>query len=911
MEKVALVSTDTNSKISEESFSCLLCPRSFESRRGLGQHLRSCRRENGNVQENSAILNNSNFHVDFIRPTSSLPNSVPVSTVCSNVLSSSVQPNVTPSIFTPLPNIWGSLSLEDVTQVISAIYEEAVYWKRNLFKLPSGKPGKEYIDECTRLVQEWINNSQLKLISLKALMIMPSILLQKPSKNSKAKQHSESLRKRLDLWKSGDFDSLVKEVRFVQSKLKFQKHSRDIENIAKRFNNLMLAGKINAALRLLSDSDSCGILPLNDQTMNLLHSKHPQAEDQHVDLLLHGPEQAFGEYAYEILDGALINKVAREMKGASGPSNLDSDGWRRILTSKSFGLHSTNLCEALASMARKLCIDRECGKDGSLEAFLASKLIPLDKNPGLRPIGVGELLRRILGRAVMKTFKADIQCSAGDLQLCAGQRGGCEAAVHAMASTFADEDCDAMLLVDADNAFNRINRKVLLHNICIICPIIATYVINSYQHSARLFVTGGVEIHSEEGTTQGDPTAMPIYALGSIPLLDSVFSDETIQAAYADDLSVSGTLKSLLSWWNTLSILGPKIGYFPKASKSWLIVKPDKLESANLIFMGSNINITSEGKRYLRAIIGSPEFKRSFVETKVSEWVNELQLLAEIAKFHPQSAYCAFTGGYRHKFNYIMRTIPAIGDMLQPVEDVIRNKLIPSICENRACSDAERDLLSLPVKLGGMGILNVTRVSEIDYNTSKYATFELTRKIYSQNGDVSPQVRNADFLKKSIYHQQLLVSLRENMSPTQLKANVIAQSDGASIWLSTMPLKNEGFDLTKREFFDAVHLRYCWSLQRLPVDCICGGKFNVDHALSCKVGGFVILRHNELVNLTADLLSSVCKDVSKEPVIQSSPANDDEIRADVCARGFWQRLQRAFVDVRVFYPFAPSYRNSP
>ena len=109
--------------------------------------------------------------------------------------------------------IWGSLSLVDVVQAIYAIYEECVFWKRNLLMLPSGKAGKTYIDECSRMIKDWVNDSPLKSISFKALMVMPSLLLQKPSKKSKAKEHSEQLRERLELWKSGDFDSLVREVR--------------------------------------------------------------------------------------------------------------------------------------------------------------------------------------------------------------------------------------------------------------------------------------------------------------------------------------------------------------------------------------------------------------------------------------------------------------------------------------------------------------------------------------------------------------------------------------------------------------------------------------------------------------------------------------------------------------------------
>ena len=130
-------------------------------------------------------------------------------------------------------------------------------------------------------------------------------------------------------------------------------------------------------------------------------------------------------------------------------------------------------------MAKKLCLKKYCGNDGSLEAFLACKLIPLDKNPELRNIGIREVIRRILGRAVMTTFRGNILESPGDLQLCAGQCAGYEAAVHALSSMFSEDDRHAILLVDADNSFNRINRNVMLHNTRIICPIIATYVINS------------------------------------------------------------------------------------------------------------------------------------------------------------------------------------------------------------------------------------------------------------------------------------------------------------------------------------------------------------------------------------------------------------------------------------------------
>ena len=125
---------------------------------------------------------------------------------------------------------------------------------------------------------------------------------------------------------------------------------------------------------------------------------------------------------------------------------------------------------------KKICTKKiQLENDAPLEAFLACRLIPLDKNPDLRPIGVGEDLRRIAGKVVMKVLKEDVRKSAGSLQLCAGHEAGAEAAVHAMHDVFQSNETEAVLLVYADNAFNSTNRKTLLHNIQYICTFLYVY----------------------------------------------------------------------------------------------------------------------------------------------------------------------------------------------------------------------------------------------------------------------------------------------------------------------------------------------------------------------------------------------------------------------------------------------------
>ena len=107
------------------------------------------------------------------------------------------------------------------------------------------------------------------------------------------------------------------------------------------------------------------------------------------------------------------------------------------------------------------------------------------------------------------------------------------------------------------------------------CPAIATFLYNCYAMSARLFIIGGKELRSCEGTTQGDPTAMAAYALGLIPLLDHLQSVKRSvkHVAFADDLTGAGKLEEIKIWWDTLITEGPKYGVYPKPSKSFNIIR--------------------------------------------------------------------------------------------------------------------------------------------------------------------------------------------------------------------------------------------------------------------------------------------------------------------------------------------------
>ena len=121
-------------------------------------------------------------------------------------------------------------------------------------------------------------------------------------------------------------------------------------------------------------------------------------------------------------------------------------------------------------------------------------------------------------------------------------------------------------------------------------------------------------------------------------------------------------------------------------------------------------------------------------------------------------------------------------------------------------------------------------------------------EISSLDSDIPSKKSARTAIKQQLNHKQkqVLDEIRSKMSIEQKLANDISQLKGSSSCLKSLPLAQEGYDLNKREFFDAIAIRCRWNLKRLPSTCPCSKPFTLDHAVSCLKGGFVHRRHNEI-----------------------------------------------------------------
>ena len=304
-----------------------------------------------------------------------------------------------------------------------------------------------------------------------------------------------------------------------------------------------------------------------------------------------------------------------------------------------------------------------------------------------------------------------------------------------------------------------------------------------------------------------------------------------------------------------------------------------------------------------------------------------MERLSSIAITQPHAAFAAFTHGLTSRWTYLARTTPNIEELIKPLEETIRKVFLPNLTGRNAFNDTERDLLALPARLGGLGIFDPGKKSTLHYSTCETITAPLVRLILDQTEAYAPEVKADQTRRRNNarkFHRQLEArtanDLKETL-PTKLqKALTICSEKGASSWLSALPISEHGFALHKGAFRDALCLRYGWRPSHLPSHCVCGQHFTTEHALSCPRGGFPSVRHNEIRNITADLMSEVCHSVGVEPSLQPvtgehfeyrTANREDGARLDIVAQSFWGRdRQRAFFDVRVFNPYAPCYQSS-
>ena len=206
-------------------------------------------------------------------------------------------------------------------------------------------------------------------------------------------------------------------------------------------------------------------------------------------------------------------------------------------------------------------------------------------------------------------------------------------------------------------------------------------------------------------------------------------------------------------------------------------------------------------------------------------------------------------------------------------------------------------------------------ISANQHSTSKKISAPLLECVIKQDhrsvgcSESQQQIKATVHNEKHSRLKQSAKIIQEQLPAPLQRSMELSQEKGASTWLTALPIDNHGFALHKTAFRDALSLRYGWAIKNSPSHCSCGHAFSIAHALSCPTGGYPSIRHNQVRDITASLLTEVCHDVSIEPHLQpitgESMAHrmantDDQSRLDIAVSGFWGggggggRFERAF-----------------
>ena len=502
----------------------------------------------------------------------------------------------------------------------------------NHYILPGGSIGRKYVDVLT----EEVSHLAAGNYPSERVLVYSSVILQRDRMVRKGADVRRLLERRIMLWRQDKFDLLLQEAtRCNQALIRGHRSPIDEDAIVRVFTRLMLHGKIKAAVRWATERSRGVVLSPGDSAegldgltvLDVLRQKHPSPHPPVSDCLLQRDQLPLFEDVE--ITGTHILHSARRIQGGAGPGGCDACHWRDALLR--YGAHSERLRDAVAALARRMANTIVPWTD--ILALVSNRLIALDKCPGVRPIGIGESLRRIVGKAVCSATRSDLAVLCGTDQLCCGVKSGIEGAIHAITDLF-EEHRDwpsgwGVLLVDASNAFNSLNRAALFWNVRILWPRCSRFFFNTYRGWAPLIVRDTDEfLFSREGVTQGDPLSMFLYAVGTLPLIQSLKNPSSwTQVWYADDASACGELTSIRDWFDLLLQRGPSYGYFPNPNKSYIVVHPSSLTSAEQIFGPLGVQVVLS-HRFLGGVLGDAPAKFSFVQEKVKQWATDVRHLS-------------------------------------------------------------------------------------------------------------------------------------------------------------------------------------------------------------------------------------------------------------------------------------------
>ena len=558
----------------------------------------------------------------------------------------------------------------------------------------------------------------------------------------------------------------------------------------------------------------------------------------------------------------------------------------------------------------------------------ATLLASLKKSGGIRPIAIGEVLRRLTSKCLSSLVLPQVKQVLPPHQVGVGCSNGAEALVHSVKlilsnpSFSPDSKC---VILDFSNAFNSIDRSALFIQVRSRFPVLSRWLECCYGAQPHLLF-GDFTIPSCCGVQQGDPLGPFSFSLLLHPIVERLKSEVPgllLKGWYLDDGVLCGSLDDLLAAISIIEEAGPPCGLHLNLSKSLLFLPPDRSDSHNPLPQA--IPTSSEGFILLGAPVGPPSFCQSVISARVYNIRSSIQLLPQLEDSHSQCSLLRSCLGLP-KFLCALRT--TLPDIALPVVEDFDSIVFDCLSEltGGTLSSWSRLKAALPTRLGGVGLRQASLHSSAIFLSSVAASSGLIASLSgleippsyiasalhsfgsatginaaSSLDDLDMPISQKSLsrlIDQSNYDHLLSISQDPRSRALLLSTSIPHAGD----WLSALPAPNLGLHLLDSEF--RLCLRYWLGIQiasdtsTCPVCSRLADPFG-DHALACGGNNDRVTRHNAI----RDVLFSAAQAAALSPRREVPSLIPESISrpADICLPS-WTQGRPTALDVTVVSP---------
>ncbi len=273
----------------------------------------------------------------------------------------------------------------------------------------------------------------------------------------------------------------------------------------------------------------------------------------------------------------------------------------------------------------------------------------------------------------------------------------------------------------------------------------------------------------------------------------------------------------------------------------------------------------------------------------VTTWVAAVETLALVAGNYPQAAYAGFTFCLQNEWQYVQRVTSDTAPHFAPLEVAIKTKFLPALLGIAALDlDGEfRELLTHGVKSGGIAIRNPMDTAVYVHKTYLHATSHFVTSMVDKDAHLDLEGPRECVVRWGQYgrterlgRKQKFVNAQGVEKPAVKRRDILAGAAG--LWLLVIPDRLNGNSLSAEEFRDNLRLRYNILSLDMPQLCDgCGAPMTVEHALCCKVGSLVRIRHDNVADEWRHLCDCALSfgRVEHEPQIYSSMSRQQRLDA--------------------------------